>query len=80
MDMLLFGGCDKIEPGTFTAVEKAPFTPAQTAVAELRETDQVYEAVGTVRPKPKPASKPGSPARCWMYGSAPGTRSPKATC
>jgi multidrug efflux pump subunit AcrA (membrane-fusion protein) len=48
---LLLGGCDKIEPGVFTAVEKAPFTPAQTAVAELRETDQVYEAVGTVRPK-----------------------------
>jgi HlyD family secretion protein len=48
---MLFGGCDKIEPGTFTVVEKAPFTPAQTAVAELRETDRVYEAVGTVRPK-----------------------------
>lgn len=49
--MMLLGGCDKIEPGVFTAAEKAPFTPAQTAVAELRETEQVYEAVGTVRPK-----------------------------
>ena len=49
--MLLLSGCDKIEPGAFTAVEKAPFTPAQTATAKVRETDQVYEAVGTVRPK-----------------------------
>lgn len=47
----LLSGCDKIEPGVFTTVEKAPFIPMQTAVAEVRETDQVYEAVGTVRPK-----------------------------
>jgi HlyD family secretion protein len=43
--------CDKIEPGTFTAVEKAPFAPTQTAMATVAETDQWYEAVGTVRPK-----------------------------
>ncbi len=48
---MLLSGCDKIAPGTFTAVEKAPFTPGQTAIAEVRETDQWYEAVGTVRPK-----------------------------
>ena len=48
---MLLIACDKIEPGAFTAVEKAPFTPAQTAIAKVRETDQVYEAVGTVRPK-----------------------------
>ncbi|BBO69296.1 secretion protein HlyD [Desulfosarcina alkanivorans] len=49
--MVLLGGCDKIEPGVFTAVEKAPFSPGRTAAAEVRETDQVYEAVGTVRPR-----------------------------
>ncbi|MFO7713785.1 efflux RND transporter periplasmic adaptor subunit [Desulfosarcina sp.] len=48
---MLLGGCDKIEPGAFSAVEKAPFTPAQTAVAQVQEIDQWYEAVGTVRPK-----------------------------
>ena len=49
--VMLLGGCDKIQPGVFTAVEKASFSPTRTAVAEVRETDQVYEAVGTVRPK-----------------------------
>lgn len=48
---MLLSGCDRIEPGAFTPVEKAAFTPSQTAVAELRETDQWYEAVGTVRPR-----------------------------
>ncbi len=48
---MLLIGCDTIEPGAFTAAEKTPFTPSQTAIAEVRETDQVYEAVGTVRPK-----------------------------
>ncbi len=47
----VLSGCEKIEPGAFTAVEKAPFTPTQTAMATLQETDQWYEAVGTVRPK-----------------------------
>ncbi len=60
-DMLLYGcitvgwllltGCNGIEPGAFTAVEKKPFTPAQTASAQVQEIDQMYEAVGTVRPK-----------------------------
>jgi len=48
---LLLNGCDKIEPGTFSPVEKAPFTPSQTAVVQVREAQQWYEAVGTVRPK-----------------------------
>ena len=48
---ILLNGCDKIEPGAFTDVEKAPFIPVQTTVAEVRETDRMYEAVGTVRPK-----------------------------
>jgi RND family efflux transporter MFP subunit len=47
----VLGGCDKIEPGAFTAVEKAPLTPTHTAMATLQETDQWYEAVGTVRPR-----------------------------
>ncbi|MEN8760207.1 MAG: efflux RND transporter periplasmic adaptor subunit [Desulfobacterales bacterium] len=47
----VISGCDKIEPGAFTAVEKATFTPSQTAMATLQETDQWYQAVGTVRPK-----------------------------
>jgi HlyD family secretion protein len=47
----ILNGCEKIEPGTFTAAEKMPFVPAQTAIAHVRETDQWYEAVGTVRPK-----------------------------
>ncbi|MGA6924956.1 MAG: efflux RND transporter periplasmic adaptor subunit [Desulfosarcina sp.] len=48
---ILLNGCDKIEPGAFTDVEKTPFIPGQTTVAEVREVDQIYEAVGTVRPK-----------------------------
>ena len=48
---LLLIGCEKIEPGAFTPKEKADFRPAQTAVAEVREAEQWYEAVGTVRPK-----------------------------
>jgi RND family efflux transporter MFP subunit len=48
---LLLAGCNKIEPGAFAPVEKEPFTPARTAVAELRDADQHEEAVGTVRPK-----------------------------
>lgn len=47
----VLGGCDKIEPGAFTAVEKTPLTPTQTTMATLQETGQWYEAVGTVRPK-----------------------------
>ena len=47
---VLLTGCDKIEPGVFNAADKAPFTPTHTASAEVRETDQWYEAVGTVRP------------------------------
>ena len=48
---ILLNGCDIIEPGAFTEVEKAPFIPVQTTAAEVRETDQIYEAVGTIRPK-----------------------------
>jgi len=48
---VLITGCDKIKPGTFSPVEKMPFAPSQTAMAEIRETDQIYEAVGTIRPK-----------------------------
>ncbi len=48
---LLLSGCGKIEPGAFTAVEKKPLIPAQTALAEVKEADQWAEAVGTVRPK-----------------------------
>lgn len=48
---VLLSGCEKIEPGAFTNVEKQLFIPGQTAIAEVRETDRVYEAVGTVRPK-----------------------------
>lgn len=48
---ILLGGCDKIQPGAFTPVEKAPFRPTLTATATLQETDQWYEAIGTVRPK-----------------------------
>jgi len=48
---ILLNGCDKIKPGTFTDVEKSPFIPVQTIAAEVREVDQIYEAVGTVRPK-----------------------------
>ncbi|MGD8701104.1 MAG: efflux RND transporter periplasmic adaptor subunit [Desulfosarcina sp.] len=44
-------GCDRIEPGAFTPVDKHPFKPTHTIVAEVQETDQWYEAVGTVRPK-----------------------------
>ena len=44
-------GCDKIEPGVFTAVEKTAFSPSQTAVADIQEADQWYAAVGTIRPK-----------------------------
>jgi RND family efflux transporter MFP subunit len=44
-------GCDRIEPGAFAPVDKQPFTPTRTIVAEVREADQWYEAVGTVRPK-----------------------------
>lgn len=47
----LLAGCEKIEPGAFTAVVKDPFKPSQTAAAQMRETDQWYEAVGTVRPR-----------------------------
>lgn len=46
----MLAGCDKIDPGAFTVVEQPPFTPSQTALVEVRETDQVVEAVGTVRP------------------------------
>jgi len=49
--MLLLNGCEKIEPGAFSPVEKAHFSPSQTAVAQVREAQQWYEAVGTVRPK-----------------------------
>jgi len=49
--MMLLSGCEKIEPGAFSPVEKAAFSPSQTAVAQVRETRQWYEAVGTVRPK-----------------------------
>jgi len=44
-------GCEKIEPGAFAPVKKAAYRPAQTTVADLREAEQWYEAVGTVRPK-----------------------------
>ena len=49
--VILLIGCEKIEPGAFTPVEKTAYRPAQTTVAELREAKQWYEAVGTVRPK-----------------------------
>ncbi len=44
-------GCDRIEPGAFTPVDKHPFNPTHTAVAKVQETDQWVAAVGTVRPK-----------------------------
>lgn len=47
---LLLNGCGKIEPGVFTALEKKPFHPDQTAVAQARQADQWEESVGTVRP------------------------------
>ena len=47
----LIAGCDQIEPGAFTAVEKEPYSPSKTATAVIEETDQIYEAVGTIRPK-----------------------------
>ena len=49
--VLLTGGCGKIEPGAFSAVEKKPFVPAQTALAVAQDADQWADAVGTVRPK-----------------------------
>lgn len=49
--MLLLSGCEKIEPGAFSPAEKAAFSPSQTAVVQMREARQWYEAVGTVRPK-----------------------------
>lgn len=48
---LLLNGCEKIEPGAFSPVEKANFNPSRTTVAQVREARQWYEAVGTVRPK-----------------------------
>ncbi len=48
---LFLTGCEKIEPGAFSDVEKAAFNPSQTASAQVRAIDQWYEAVGTVRPR-----------------------------
>jgi RND family efflux transporter MFP subunit len=49
--LVIFYGCEKIQPGTFAAAEKKPFNPSRTAAAQIRETEQWYKAVGTVRPK-----------------------------
>lgn len=48
---LMLNGCNKIEPGTFSVVEKEPVEPTHTATARLVIADQYVEAVGTVRPK-----------------------------
>ena len=70
----LLSGCDKIEPGAFTAVEKATFTPAQTAIATLRETDQWYEAVGTIRPRVESNISAQVTAQILSVDVTPGTR------
>lgn len=48
---ILLSGCNQIEPGAFAPVETAAFSPAHTAAVRVRETEQWYEAVGTVRPR-----------------------------
>lgn len=48
---ILLSGCNQIEPGAFAPVETAAFSPAHTAAVHVRETEQWYEAVGTVRPR-----------------------------
>jgi hypothetical protein len=72
---MLLGGCDKIEPGTFTAVEKAPFTPAQTAVAELRRDrpglrSRRHGAPQNRNPHRSPGHRPG--AGCTGQPRGPG--------
>ena len=50
--VVLLTGCnEKIEPGTYKADAAWNILPEKTATAELKQITQVYEAVGTVRPR-----------------------------
>jgi len=75
----VLSGCDKIEPGAFTAVEKAPFTPTQTAMATVAEADQWYEAVGTVRPKTETRIEARVTGQVLDVHVSPGDQVPKGT-
>jgi RND family efflux transporter MFP subunit len=48
---LLVAACDRIEPGAFAPVNRPSFNPDKKASAVIEESDQWYEAVGTVRPR-----------------------------
>ena len=50
--VILLAGCnEKIEPGTYKADDARNILPEKTATAELKQITQMYEAVGTVRPR-----------------------------
>ena len=41
----------KIKPGQVVNVERPEFNPSQTAEAQVRKITEIYEAVGTIRPR-----------------------------
>ena len=50
--VVLLTGCEeKIEPGTYKADAARNILPGKTAKAERKQVTQMYEAVGTVRPR-----------------------------
>ena len=76
---ILLVGCEKIEPGAFAPAQKAAYRPAQTTVAELRETEQWYEAVGTVRPRTETRIEARVTGQVLDVRVSPGNRVAKGT-